>query len=100
MAADRSTLKGPIRLTDAVDKQFHMAASGADIHIEALPLDEQLADLAQGSPVGALMETFRPDVRKRLVAAKTLQIRYRATVLRRGVWHGGFLKGQIFNAIL
>jgi hypothetical protein len=40
----------PKLLPDPVDEQLNPSAPLANIHVELLPVHEQLADVAQGSP--------------------------------------------------
>jgi hypothetical protein len=56
---------------EAVDEEFDVSATIADIHVEALAFHEQLADLTKRAPIRSLMEPPGADMLKLLLTAKT-----------------------------
>jgi len=59
-------------LANAIDEHFHLAAPRTSVYVELFALHEQLAQLAEGTPVAAFMEVLGPEVLENRLAAETL----------------------------
>ena len=58
----------PILLANAIHEELHSTASRADVDVKMVPLDEQLAELAEDAPVRPFVKALASDVLQRLVA--------------------------------